>query len=114
MANGKVCPACSKDIGVWAIVSAGLPTRVRCPHCHSPLRYDGTIALLALPFAVVVFAALVVHEVAVDVGITRPGLVAAIMVLVTWLPVELLLALYLRDHRTLRMVAPRRRPPSNV
>ena len=114
MANGKVCPACGKDIGVWAIFSAGVPNRIRCPHCRSRLRYDGTIALMALPFAVVVLAALVFHEVAVDVGVARPGLLVAGLLLVTWLPVELLLALYLRDHRTLRTVAPRRRPPGKV
>ena len=112
MANGKVCPACAKDIGVWAIFSAGGPSRIRCPHCRSRLRYDGAIAVMALPFAVVVLAALVVHEVAVDVGVARPGLFVAILLLVTWVPVELLLALYLRDHRTLRMVAPRAGPPS--
>jgi hypothetical protein len=107
MANGKVCPACGKDVGVWAIVAAGVPSRIRCPHCRSRLRYDGAMAVMAFPFAVVVLAALVVHEVAVDVGVARPGLFMAILLLVTWVPVELLLALYLRDNRTLRMVEPR-------
>ncbi len=74
MANGKVCPACAKDIGVWAIFSAGGPSRIRCPHCRARLRYDGAMAVMAAPFAVVVFAALVIHEVAVDVGVARPGL----------------------------------------
>lgn len=111
MANGKVCPACGKDIGVWAVVAAGLPSRIRCPHCHILLRYDGTLALLALPFAVVILAALILHEVAVDVGITWPSLFAAIVVLVTWLPVEFLMALYLRDKRTLRVVNSRPVPP---
>jgi len=111
MANGKVCPACGKDIGVWAIVAAGLPSRIRCPHCRTLLRYDGTLALLALPFAVVILAALILHEVAVDVGIPWPGVFLVVMVLVTWVPVELLLALYLRDKRTLRIVNPRPVPP---
>ena len=105
MANGKVCPACAKDIGVWSVVAAGLPSRIRCPHCQTLLRYDGTLALLALPFAVVILAALILHEVAVDVGIPRPGLFLVVMVLVTWVPVELLLALYLRDHRTLHLAS---------
>lgn len=114
MANGKVCPACGNDIGVWAIFSAGGPSRIRCPHCRARLRYDGAIAVMAVPFAVVVFAALVIHEVAVDVGVARPGLVVTIMLLVTWVPVELLLALYLRDHRTLRIVEPRPGRPSGA
>ena len=107
MANGKVCPACDKDIGVWAIVAAGLPSRIRCPHCRTLLRYDGTFALMVLPFAIVILSALIVHEVAVDVGIPRPGLFVVVQVLVTWVPVEFLLALYLRDHRTLHLVGPR-------
>jgi hypothetical protein len=104
MANGKICPACGKDIGVWAIVAAGLPSRIRCPHCRTLLRYDGTYALMALPFAIVILSALIVHEVAVDVGIPRPGLFVIVQVLLTWVPVEFLLALYLRDHRTLHLV----------
>ena len=107
MANGKVCPACGKDIGVWAIVAAGLPNRIRCPHCGTLLRYDGTFALLVLPFAIVILAALIVHEVAIDVGLPRPGLIVVVQVLLTWVPVEFLLALYLRDHRNLHLVKPR-------
>ena len=107
MANGKVCPACGKDIGVWAIVAAGRPSRIRCPHCRTLVRYDGTYALMVIPFAIVILAALIVHEVAVDVGMSRPGLVAVGQVLLTWVPVEFLLALYLRDHRTLHLVTPR-------
>ena len=103
MANGKLCPACGKDIGVWAIVAAGLPSRIRCPHCRTLLRYDGTLALMALPFAIVILAALILHEVAVDVGIAWPGFFLVVMVLLTWVPVEFLLALYLRDHRTLHL-----------
>ena len=114
MANGKVCPACGKDIGVWAIFAAGVPTRIRCPHCRTLLRYDGTFALIALPFAIVILAALIVHEVAVDVGVASPGLFIVIQVLVTWVPVEILLALYLRDHRTLRLVNPRPGSPTGA
>jgi hypothetical protein len=114
MANGKVCPACGKDIGVWAIVAAGLPSRIRCPHCRTLLRYDGTFALMALPFAIVIMAALIVHEVAVDVGIPRPGLFVVAQMLVTWVPVEVLLAFYLRDHCTLHLVEPRPGSPGGV
>jgi hypothetical protein len=103
MANGKICPACGKDIGIRAIVVAGLPSRIRCPHCRTLLRYDGALALMALPFAIVIGAALIIHEVAVDVGMASPGLIVVVLVLATWVPVELLLALYLRDHRTLHV-----------
>jgi hypothetical protein len=104
MANGRDCPVCGKDIGLRAVVTAGLPNRIRCPHCRTQLRYDGMITILALPFVIVILAALIIHEVAVDVGVTLPGLVLVIMVLLTWIPVELFIALYLRDHRTLHRV----------
>jgi hypothetical protein len=109
MANGKLCPACGKDIGIWAIFAAGLPSRIRCPHCRTLLRYQGGVAIVALPFAVVILAAIIGHEAAVDLGVPRPSIFTALMVLVTWVPVELLLALYLRDHRTLLLARPRPR-----
>ena len=111
MANGKVCPACGKDIGVWAIFAAGVPSRIRCPHCRARLQYDGAIRVVVLPFAIVVVAALLGHEAAVDLGIVRPGLIIAFLALLAWVPIELLLALYLRDHRTLRLAEPRPAPP---
>jgi len=111
MANGKTCPACGKDIGVWAIVAAGLPSRIRCPHCRTLLRYDGALVLMALPFAIVIASALILHEVAVDVGVPSPGLLIIVLVLVTWVPVEFLLAMYLRDYRTLRVADSKRVPP---
>ena len=114
MANGKTCPACGKDIGIWAIVAAGLPSRIRCPHCRTLLRYDGTLALMALPFAIVILAALIIHEVAVDVGMSSPNLIVVVLVLVTWVPVEYLLALYLRDKRTLHIADSKRVPPRGV
>jgi hypothetical protein len=111
MVNGKACPACGKDIGIWAVVAAGLPSRIRCPHCRTLLRYDGALALMALPFVIVIGSALIIHEVAVDVGIASPGLLIVVLVIVTWVPVELLLAIYLRENRTLRVVHSKRVPP---
>jgi len=114
MADGKSCPVCSRDIGVWAIFAAGVPNRIRCPHCGARLRYDGAIALMAVPFVVVVLATLVAHEAAVDVGVARPGFFVAVLLLVTWIPIELLLAIYLRDHRTLQVVEPRPGKPKGA
>jgi hypothetical protein len=39
MNEGKNCPACGKDIGLWSVVRAPLPDRIRCPHCRARLRY---------------------------------------------------------------------------
>ena len=108
MTNGKQCPACGKDIGIWAIFAAGMPSRIRCPYCRARLRYDGGSIVMGIAFAIVVVAVLIAHEVAVDVGMARPGLFTAVLLLITWVPIELLLAIYLRDYRKLKMVE---RPP---
>jgi hypothetical protein len=63
---------------------------------------------MGIALAVVVIVVLVAHEVAVDVGMTRPGFFAAVLLLITWVPIELLLAVYLRDYRRLKMID---RPP---
>ena len=104
MPDGKTCPACQKDIGVWSVFSAGMPNRIRCPHCRTQLRYDGGVAFMIVPFAIVAIATLIVHEAAIDAGIPRPGLFAVVLLLVTWIPLELLLVLFLRERRTLRIV----------
>jgi hypothetical protein len=104
MANGRNCPVCGKDIGVWSIFSAGMPSRIRCPHCRALLRYDGSLFLVAIPFVLAMLAALILHEAAIDLGITRPGLFVVVLLLVTWVPIELLLALYLRENRRLHPV----------
>lgn len=95
---------------MWAIFSAGMPSRIRCPHCRSLLRYDGALTIVALPFVLVIVAALVAHEAAIDLGLDRPGLFVAVLAVVTWLPIELLLAVYLREHRTLHRVERRPAP----
>src|SRR4029079_17582430 len=39
---GRDCPNCKADIGVWPVVSAGLPNRIKCPHCSARLQYRET------------------------------------------------------------------------
>jgi hypothetical protein len=54
MDDGKHCPACGKDIGVWPIFSAGLPNRIWCPHCSARLRYRVTTGLLLVIVALAI------------------------------------------------------------
>ena len=39
MSKGKNCPQCNEDIGVWSVVSAGTPSRIKCRHCRARLKY---------------------------------------------------------------------------
>jgi len=50
MRDGKHCPECEKDIGVWPVLSAGLPSRVHCPHCHARLTYGNIGVFDPRPF----------------------------------------------------------------
>lgn len=104
MINGKLCPNCSKDIGVWPIVSAGLPNRIRCPHCMIRLRYIGTAAvnvvLGLILIAIVAGAYTFASSVTID-DAWRMRRVWASIVLIAWIPVELATAWFLRNRREL-------------
>jgi len=48
LVDGKRCPSCQRDIGVWPILTAGLPNRIWCPHCHARLSYRFTSQNIAI------------------------------------------------------------------
>lgn len=52
MRDGKHCPDCAKDIGVGPVLAAGLPSRIRCPHCKARLTYGDSGTFVACLFAV--------------------------------------------------------------
>lgn len=64
MPDGNECPACGRDIGLFAIIKAPLPNRIYCPHCRERLWYRGIGGVL------VVFSVLLAALVATAVGVT--------------------------------------------
>jgi hypothetical protein len=38
--NGSICPKCEKDIGVFSIMKAATPNRIKCPHCKAEVLYS--------------------------------------------------------------------------
>jgi hypothetical protein len=71
--DGKHCPICLIDIGVFAVVKAPLPDRVRCPHCHARLTYLGGKRLVAVACCVL-FGFLIGLFFVLDVlGVTSPA-----------------------------------------
>jgi hypothetical protein len=104
MSDGKHCPSCGKDIGVWPVFSAGLPNRVRCPHCKARLEYRGVVGLVILlsVLGVALLAASVYAVQHLDLtGGPQRALAFAGLVLGLWVPVELAVALYLRSTKEL-------------
>jgi hypothetical protein len=110
MSDGKHCPACGKDIGIWPVLSAGLPSRVRCPHCKARLSYGSgfllvlSVAVLAVCVGVASFY-LASHHLAADSRISRPlkfySILAAVF-LALWVPVEIALTVYIRGRGELK------------
>ena len=49
--DGRHCPSCRKDIGIWPVFTAGLPDWIRCPHCRCRLRYENATGVVVLLFA---------------------------------------------------------------
>ncbi|MGP0068580.1 MAG: hypothetical protein ACLQGP_33895 [Isosphaeraceae bacterium] len=101
MGDGKHCPGCGKDIGVWPVLSAALPTWIRCPHCKSRLRYRniaGTMAIVLTGLC----GLFVVTFVRVSLLKTpRRALIGAAVVIVGYILVELATTWYLRNRREL-------------
>jgi len=101
--EGKRCPACGRDIGIWAVFAAGLPTRIRCPHCKARLSYRGAmpiVIVMLLLLGPVVYGSYRAAQALGDVRSWR--LLFAGLVLVAWAPIELGFSLYLRARRDLQ------------
>lgn len=105
--SGKLCPVCQKDVGIWSIIKAPLPSQIHCPHCASRLKYRGNhlpmialsiVAFLAILF-VVVSATNIIHTMASWLAAILISLLCGML----WLPFELFFALYLRSKFKLKV-----------
>src|SRR5262245_7976997 len=102
--DGKHCPACGRDIGLWPVLTAILPTRVRCPHCKTSLAYSnssrlvfGLLALGLLLGAAAYFLAVWMQiKDRIQFHAAAVGLFVAL-----WLPVEIAVTLLVRQRSNL-------------
>jgi uncharacterized protein (DUF983 family) len=104
MGDGKHCPSCGKDIGVWPVFSAIWSNLIWCPHCKSRLRYRKTGIVIVVLFAVGIVIAACVFVIVRALEIAWPRSVWAAIVLIFWVPVQLALARFLRNRRQLELV----------
>ena len=100
--NGTHCLNCNKDIGFFAIMKAGLPTKIKCPHCKTKLVYSRipwtqSIISIVLYIIVLLMVLPLISQIEYFNEITEftVGLVFVIMV---WQPFEFYLARHLRTH----------------
>jgi hypothetical protein len=93
--QGKLCPSCNHDIGIWAIIEAGLPTRITCPHCDMRVIYT--------EFPWFLFTACAVAWVGLMLFMPSTGAVLLdfALLIAAWLPAEIVLTLYMRKTGTL-------------
>jgi len=103
--SGGLCPACNADIGTWPIVAAGLPNRIRCPGCKARLKYVSAAGVIALAVFATLAPAFMLAAVLRLAGAQEWNFLALGMLLLFWLPTELLTARYLRQHKTLARVS---------
>ncbi|MCK5517037.1 MAG: hypothetical protein KAI39_09205 [Desulfobulbaceae bacterium] len=103
--QGKQCPACKLDIGIWPILKAPLPTMMRCPHCKVPVQYDesgwGVILIVIVMIMPIIY---IIGSNMNFIYTMNPLPMAAIIGgtgLLIWLPFELLMAFYLRKNQEL-------------
>ena len=105
--QGKLCPVCKHDIGLWALVKAPIPGRIQCPNCKAGLSYDNSGWGLILIFIVMCLP--VISIVASNLtslysqGFLKLLLVVLLICLAIGLPLEILLALFLRKNQKLKV-----------
>ena len=110
MSDGKHCPACGKDIGIWTVLSAGLPTWVRCPHCKARLTYGNSFLLLLGVVAMVSVVGVVSyyiasHHLVRSSRVSEPLRFYSVVIalfLCLWLPMEIGFTLYIRNRGALK------------
>jgi len=99
--SGKNCPNCSKDIGIMAIVKAGLPSRMKCPHCRTSVLYKPfpwvfTTFLVILFFIILITLIPVTYIPSFESLSGLAPFVRIMLIGLLWLPFEVILGLYIR------------------
>jgi len=102
--DGRHCPSCRKDIGLWPVFTAGLPDRIRCPHCRCRLRYEnatGVAVLLLAALAGVVYGAFELSRIVFPSSLGPRNILLAAVAVAAWIPVEWVVVRFLRARRRL-------------
>ena len=101
-AEGTNCPACGKDIGLWAVMKLGWPNLgLKCPHCRTRLKYQpagfGFLALSAAVYVPLAFVVLLMVRPSFAEQRSIGFVVWIILCFILWQPFELFIAHRLRN-----------------
>ena len=105
--EGKICPNCGKDIGILGIMLAGIPNRIKCPHCKSRVKYQNTFLVIAILFIIGLILVVLIHPLVKKLHISPQPLEFIVYIFSVWLlwqPAEFFAALYLRSNKVLESV----------
>lgn len=103
--DGRLCPNCNNDIGLWAIIKAWLPTKLKCPHCKTKLTYEPwqiPLVILCIILYITLLIALSWVTNILILNIIYFILTWALLCIALWQPFELLIAYYLRNKSKLK------------
>jgi hypothetical protein len=86
MKTSATCPACSKPIPLWRVMTAPTPLHLRCPHCLRPLRAKNlTLLMLAAGIALgVILGEKLLEEARLENGLPVRGLLLGILIVVVF------------------------------
>lgn len=100
--DGKHCPECGKDIGVWPVFFASLPNRIFCRHCDARLAYREASGIWWLTIVALVLVLIVSGVVgAIAENLFNPVMLPIgflVTLIACWVPIEYGLARRLRSR----------------
>ncbi len=111
--QGKKCPGCNDDIGLWAIVKAPLPNKIKCPHCKTKIEYENTGWWLVVVSTIIYISVICIVAYQVEFAFTTKryilstlsalqlGLIIFVICMTLGLLVEFVIASYLRSNKKL-------------
>ncbi len=111
--QGRKCPGCGEDIGLWAIVKAPLPNKIKCPHCKIRIEYENAGWWLVLVSTIVYISIICIVAYQVEIALTTKryifntlstlhmALIIFLICMVLGLIIEFIIATYLRNNKNL-------------
>src|SRR5271155_3796604 len=103
MGDGKHCPNCGTDIGVWPIFSAAWPSLIWCPRCKSRLRYRKTSLLMAALLVILIAIAAVAFILVSLLATSWRRPIWAMVMIISWAFVQLAVTWFLRNRGELEL-----------
>jgi len=105
--NGTDCPNCNKDIGIWAIMKVGWPTKLKCPHCKAKLKYEpmnwGTLIISIMIYITIYVISIEILLNNFDFSLKYKFAIMVLIAVGFWQPFEYYIVTKLRKKHILKL-----------